>query len=133
MALNEIVNEMKLKRDINGQNTMVVKEEYYGHKDLVLVNQGPHNNRNNSEVNQRQTSHIPGTSFEKYSTPARIQIKGTPIVDKKDADIFDRRFEAHSNRGKHVKDICSLNVSNYLQVSNYNIILLKKYLRISWG
>ena len=112
-ALNEIVNEMKLKWDKNIQDTMVVNEQYYGHKDPVLVNEGPHNSRNTSEVNQRQFSHRPVTTFEKHSMPTRIHIKGTHMMDKKGINRFDRRSEVPSNRGRHVKYICPLNVSNY--------------------
>jgi hypothetical protein len=112
-ALNEIVNEMKLKWDKNIQDTMVVNEQYYGHTDPVLVNEGPHNSRNTSEVNQRQFSHRPVTTFEKHSMTTRIHIKGTHMMDKKGTNRFDRRFEVPSNRGRHVQYICPLNVSNY--------------------
>ena len=114
-ALNEIVNEMKLMWDKNRQDTMVFNEQYYGQKGPVLVNQQQHhnNNKNTSEVNPRQSSHRPVKTFEKYSIPTRIQIKGTPMMDKKDTKRFDRRSEVPINRGKNVKDICSSNVSNY--------------------
>ena len=112
-ALNEIVNEMKLKWDKNIQDTMVVNKQYYGHKDPVLLNEGPHNSRNTSEVNQRQFSNRPVTTFEKHSMPTRIHIKGTHMMDKKGTNRFDRRSEVPSNRGRHVKYICPLHVSNY--------------------
>ena len=109
-ALNEIVNEMKLRWDKNGQDTILVNEQYNGRKHPVLVNQGPDKNKNTSEVNQRQSSNRPDANFGKYSAPTEIQIKGTPIVDKKDANRFDRRSEVPINRGKDIKDICPLNV-----------------------
>ena len=105
-ALNEIVNEMKLRWDKNRQDTILVNEHYYGRKHPVLVNQGPDKNKNTSEVNQRQFSNSRDANFGKYSAPTQIQIKGTPIVDKKDANRFDRRSEVPINRGKNVKDIC---------------------------
>ena len=107
-ALNEIVNEMKLRWDKNGQDTILVNEQYNGRKHPVLVNQGPDKNKNTSEVSQTQSSNRPDANFGKYSAPTQIQIKGTPIVDKKDANRFDRRSEVPINRGKNVKDICPL-------------------------
>ena len=107
-ALNEIVNEMKLKWDKNRQDTMLVNEHYNGHKDPVPVSQEPDEKKNTSEVSQRQSSNRPDANFGKYSAPTQIQIKGTPIVDKKDANRFDRRSEVPINRGKNVKDICPL-------------------------
>ena len=71
-ALNEIVNEMTLKWKKDRQDTMLVNDQYYGQKDPILVNQGPHNNKNTSEVNPRQSSHRPDTTFETYSSPTRI-------------------------------------------------------------
>jgi hypothetical protein len=65
---NEIVNEMKLKWDKNRQDTIVVNQQYYGHTDPVLVNQQQYHEKNTSEGNQRQSSHRPDTTFEKYST-----------------------------------------------------------------
>ena len=113
-ALNEIVNEMKLKWKKDRKDTILVNEQYYGHKYPVLVNEGPHKSRNTSEVNQRQSYHRPVTTFEKHSMPTRIHIKGTHIMDKKDTNRFDRRSEVPINRGRHVKYICPLNVSNYV-------------------
>ena len=112
-ALTEIVNEMKLKWDTNRQDTILINEQYYGHRYPVLVNEGPHNSRNTSEVNQRQSSHRPVTTFEKHSMPTRIQIKGTHMMDKKGNNRFERRSEVPSNRSRHVKYVCPLNVSNY--------------------
>ena len=100
-ALNEIVNEMKLKWD--RKNTILVNEHYNGHKDPVRVNQQQYHDKNTSEVNQRQSSNRPDTNFGKYSAPTQIQIKGTPKVDKKDANRFDRRSEIPINRGKDIK------------------------------
>jgi hypothetical protein len=120
---NEIVNEMKLKWDKNRQDTIVVNQQYYGHTDPVLVNQQQYHEKNTSEGNQRQSSHRPDTTFEKYSTPTRIQIKGTLTKDKKDTNRFERRSEVLINRGKHVKDICSLNVSNILEVYNTTLTI----------
>jgi len=100
-ALNEIVNEMKLKWD--RKNTILVNEHYNGHKDPVRVNQQQYHDKNTSEVNQRQSSNRPDTNFGKYSAPTQIQIKGTPKVDKKDANRFDRRSEIPTNRGKDIK------------------------------
>ena len=110
-ALNENVNEMKLKWEKERKNTILVNEHYNGHKDPVLVNQGSHNNKNTSEVNQRQSSHRADTTLKKYSTPIRIQIKGTPVMDKKDTNRFDRRSEVPINRGEHVQ--------YYLKIFNY--------------
>jgi len=100
-ALNEIVNEMKLKWD--RKNTILVNEHYNGHKDPVRVNQQQYHDKNTSEVNQRQSSNRPDTNFGKYSAPTQIQIKGTPKVDQKDANRFDRRSEIPINRGKDIK------------------------------
>jgi transcriptional regulator with GAF, ATPase, and Fis domain len=99
-TLNEIVNEMTLRR----------KKD---RKDTILVNEEPHNIRSTSEVNQRQSSHRPITTFAKHSMPTRIHIKGTHMMDKKDTNRFDRRSELPINRGRHVQYICPLNVSNY--------------------
>ena len=112
-ALNEIVNDMKLKWKKDRKDTILVNEQYYGHKYPILVNEGPHNSRNTSEVNKRQSSHRTVTNFEKHSMPTRIYIKGTHMMDKKGTNRFDRRSEVPSNRGRHVKYICLLNVSNY--------------------
>ena len=112
-ALNEIVNEMKVQWKKDRKDTILVNEQYYGHKYPVLVNEGPHNSRNTSEVNQRQSSHRPVTTFEKHSMTTRIHIKGTHMMDKKDTTRFDRRSEVSINRGRHVQYICPLNVSNY--------------------
>ena len=122
-ALNEIVNEMKLKWDKNRQDTILVKKHYYDRKDHVLVNKGSDNNKNTSEVSQRQSSHRPDTAFDKHSTPTRIQIKGAPLMDKKDTHRFDGRSEVPINRGKYVKDICSLNISNYFIGKIFSYIL----------
>jgi hypothetical protein len=113
-ALNEIVNEMTLKWKKDRKDTILVNEQYYGHKYPVLVNEEPHNIKSTSEVNQRQSSHRPITTFAKHSMPTRIHIKGTHMMDKKDTNRFDRRSEVPINRGRHVKYICPLNVSNYV-------------------
>jgi len=102
-ALNEIVNEMKLKWEKDRKNTILVNEQYNGHKDPVLVNQQQYHDKNTSDVNQRQSFHRPDTNFGKYSAPTQIQIKGTPIVDKKATSRFDRRYEIPINRGKDIK------------------------------
>ena len=112
-TLNEIVNEMTLKWKKDRKDTILVNEKYYGHKYPVLVNEEPHNIRNTSEVNQRQSSHRPITTFAKHSMPTRIHIKGTHMMDKKDTNRFDRRSELPINRGRHVQYICPLKVSNY--------------------
>jgi hypothetical protein len=118
---------MKLKWDKNRQDTMLVNEHYNGHKDPVPVNQEPDKKKNTSEVNQRQSSNRPDANFGKYSAPTQIQIKGTPIVDKKDANRFDRRSEVPINRGKNVNDICPLIVLYCIRIviilQVYNIIL----------
>ena len=57
----------------------------------------------NNDVSQRQSSNRPDTNFGKYSAATQIQIKGTPIVVKKDANRFDRRSEIPINRGKDIK------------------------------
>ena len=44
-------------------------------------------------------------------------------MDKKDTNRFERRSEVLINRGKHVKDICSLNVSNILEVYNTTLTI----------
>jgi len=116
-ALNEIVNEMTLKWKKDRQDTMLVNDQYYGQKDPILVNQGPHNNKNTSEVNPRQSSHRPDTTFETHSSPTRIQTIRIPMMDRKNTNRFDRRSEIPINRGKHVTDICLLNISNYAHVS----------------
>jgi hypothetical protein len=120
-ALNEIVNEMKVKWNRNRKDTILVNEQYYGHKDPVLVNQQQYHDMNTSEVNQRQSSHRPDTTFEKSSTSTRIQTKRKPIMDKKDTNRFDRRSEVPTNRDKHLKDICSLNVPDYFTSVQYCI------------
>jgi hypothetical protein len=63
-ALNEIVNEMTIKWKKDRRDTMLVNDQYYGQKDPILVTQGPRNNKNTSEVNPRQSSHRPDTTFE---------------------------------------------------------------------
>ena len=93
------LNEMKLKWDKHRQNTMLVNEQYNGHKNPVLVNQQQYHDNNTSDGNQRQSSHRPGTTLEKSSTPTRIQTKRTPMMDKKNASTFDRRYEIPINRG----------------------------------
>jgi uncharacterized coiled-coil protein SlyX len=45
-ALNEIVNEMNLRWDKNRQDTMLVKEQYYGHENPVLENQQKYQDKN---------------------------------------------------------------------------------------
>jgi hypothetical protein len=116
-TLNEIVNEMKLKWEKDRKDTFLVKKHYYGHKNLVLVNHQQYHDKNSSEVNQRQSSHRLGTTLEKYSIPTRIQMKGTHIMDKKDTNRFHRRSEVPTNRGKHLKYICPLTLSNYFTSS----------------
>jgi hypothetical protein len=123
-ALNEIVNEMTIKWKKDRRDTMLVNDQYYGQKDPILVTQGPHNNKNTSEVNPRQSSHRPDTTFETYSTPTRIQTIRLPMMDRKDTNRFDRSSEIPINRGKHVTDICPLNISNYTNVSYKGLILL---------
>jgi len=98
-TLNEIVNEMRLKWETERQDTILVNQEQY--------------HKNTSDGNQRQSSHRPVTTFEKHWMPTRIHIKGTHMMDKKGTNRFDRRSEVPSNRGRHVKYICPLNVSNY--------------------
>ena len=96
-GLNEIVNEMKLMWDKNRQDTMLVNEQSYGHKDPVLVSQQQYLDKN--------TFHRPYTTFAKYSTPTRIRMKGTLMTDKKDVNRFVRRSEVLINRGKNAKNI----------------------------
>ena len=102
-ALNEIVNEMKLKWEKDRKSSILVKKHYYGHKDPVMVNQQQYHDKNTSEVNQRQSFHRPDTNFGKYSAPTQIQLKRTPIVDEKSTTRFDRRSEIPINRGKDIK------------------------------
>jgi uncharacterized coiled-coil protein SlyX len=104
-AMNEIVNEMKLKWKKDGQATILVKQHYYGHKDPDLVSQQQYHDKNTSDVNQRKSSNRPDTNFGKYSAPTQIQIKGTPIVDKKAANRFDRRSVIPINRGRKNKSL----------------------------
>jgi hypothetical protein len=87
---------------MDGKNTILVNEQYNGHKDPVLVSQQQYHDKNTSEVNQRQSSNRPDTNFGKHSAPTQIQIKGTPIVDKKATSRFDRRSEIPINRGKGI-------------------------------
>jgi hypothetical protein len=74
-----------------------------------------------------KSTNRPDANFGKYSAPTQIQIKGTPIVDKKDANRFDRRSEVPINRGKNVNDICPLIVLYCIRIviilQVYNIIL----------
>ena len=91
MTLNEIVNEMKLKWDTNRQDTMLVNEKQFNHKNSILENQQQYQAKNTSEVNQCQSSRRPDTNFEKYLTPTRIQTKRTPMMDKKDTNRFDQK------------------------------------------
>jgi hypothetical protein len=97
-TLNEIVNEMKLKWDKNRQDTMLVNEKQFNHKNSILENQQQYQAKNTSEVNQCQSSRRPDTNFEKYLTPTRIQTKRRPMMDKKDTDSI-RRSEIPINRG----------------------------------
>jgi uncharacterized coiled-coil protein SlyX len=102
-ALNEIVNEMKLKWDKNRQDTIVVNEKIFfdgyfrssyesvnvlsirhqcsfyldSSRRRVFFKSGVWSVESTSAVKQRQSSHRPDTTFEKYSTSTRIQIKGT--------------------------------------------------------
>jgi uncharacterized coiled-coil protein SlyX len=48
MTLNEIVNEMKLKWDRNRQDTMLVNEKQFNHKNSILENQQQYQAKNTS-------------------------------------------------------------------------------------
>jgi hypothetical protein len=75
-------------------------KKYFNHKNPVLENQQQYHDKSTSAVKQRQSSHRPDTTFVKYSTSTRIQIKGTLMTDRKDVNRFVRRSEVPINRGK---------------------------------
>jgi hypothetical protein len=69
-----------------------------------------------SEVNQRQFSHRPVTTFEKHSMPTRIHIKGTHMMDKKDTNRFDRRSYLHTQRLLPPRRASSIRCTRYYLV-----------------